>query len=140
MKAKFILMCCLFTAGLINAHAQTAPAKLTLKTCLETALANNIPVKQSELLEQNAKLNLNQSRMNRLPNVSASINYIINNGRSIDPFTNSYINQQLSSSSSTPSASVPVFKGFQTQNSIQQASYNYQASRWNCSRRKIIFR
>mgnify|MGYP001161682174 CR=1 FL=1 len=136
MKAKFILMCCLFTAGLINSYAQTAPAKLTLKTCLETALANNIPVKQSELLEQNAKLNLNQSRMNRLPNVSANLNYGINNGRSIDPFTNSYINQQLSSSSSTLSASVPVFKGFQTQNSIQQASYTYQASKMELQQEK----
>lgn len=130
------MMCMLVMAGFGNLRAQAPASKLTLKACLDIALANNIPVKQSELLEQNAKLNLGQSRMNRLPNVSASLNYGINNGRSIDPYTNSYINQQLSSSNSTLSASIPVFKGFQTQNSIQQASYNYQASKMELQQEK----
>lgn len=130
------MMCMLVMAGFGNLRAQAPASKLTLKACLDIALANNIPVKQGELLEQNAKLNLGQSRMNRLPNVSASLNYGINNGRSIDPYTNSYINQQLSSSNSTLSASIPVFKGFQTQNSIQQASYNYQASKMELQQEK----
>lgn len=136
MKTNVVMMCMLVMAGFGNLRAQAPASKLTLKACLDIALANNIPVKQSELLEQNAKLNLGQSRMNRLPNVSASLNYGINNGRSIDPYTNSYINQQLSSSNSTLSASIPVFKGFQTQNSIQQASYNYQASKMELQQEK----
>ncbi|MBK7375001.1 MAG: TolC family protein [Chitinophagaceae bacterium] len=137
MKAKVLLMMCISAVtGFSTLHAQDIPSRLTLKACLDIALANNIPVKQSELLEQNARLNLNQSRMNRLPNVSASLNYGINNGRSIDPYTNSYINQQLSSSNSTLTASVPVFKGFQMQNSIQQASYNYQASKMELQQEK----
>ncbi|HRI25920.1 MAG TPA: TolC family protein [Ferruginibacter sp.] len=136
MKTNVVMMCMLVMAGFGNLRAQAPASKLTLKACLDIALANNIPVKQGELLEQNAKLNLGQSRMNRLPNVSASLNYGINNGRSIDPYTNSYINQQLSSSNSTLSASIPVFKGFQTQNSIQQASYNYQASKMELQQEK----
>lgn len=130
MKMKTIMiLCTLVVSGFTELNAQQAIDKLTLQACLDIALANSIPVKQSELLEQNAKLNLSQSRMNRLPNVSANLNYGINNGRSIDPFTNSYINQQLTSSNSTLAASIPVFRGFQTQNSIQQAAYNYQASK-----------
>lgn len=137
MKTKVVKMLCLAAVlGAGNGYAQNNTQKLTLKTCLDIATANNIPVKQNELLEQNAKLNLNQSRMNRLPNVSASLNYGINNGRSIDPYTNSYINQQLSSSNSGITASIPVFKGFQTQNSIQQASYNYQASKMELQQEK----
>lgn len=137
MKTKVLMMMCISAVtGLINLHAQGIPSRLTLKACLDIALANNIPVKQSELLEQNARLNLDQSRMNRLPNVSASLNYGINNGRSIDPYTNSYINQQLSSSNSTLTASIPVFKGFQMQNSIQQASYTYQASKMELQQEK----
>ncbi|HQY12403.1 MAG TPA: TolC family protein, partial [Ferruginibacter sp.] len=137
MKAKVLLMMCISAVtGFSTLHAQDIPSRLTLKACLDIALANNIPVKQSELLEQNARLNLNQSRMNRLPNVSAGLNYGINNGRSIDPYTNSYINQQLSSSNSTLTASVPVFKGFQMHNSIQQASYNYQASKMELQQEK----
>lgn len=101
--------------------------KLTLKACLDIALSNNIPVKQNELQVQIAKANYNQSKYNRLPNIDANLNYGINNGRSIDPFTNGYSNQKLSSSSAGISASVPVFKGFQTKSTIQQMSLTYQA-------------
>ncbi len=137
MKAKIvILFCALAVQGSISMKAQNTGSKLSLKNCLDVALANNIPVKQSELQEQNAKLNLNQSKMNRLPNVSASLNYGINNGRSIDPYTNSYINQQLSSSNSSLTASIPVFKGMQTQNNIRQASYSYQAAKMDLQQEK----
>ncbi|MEP7256170.1 MAG: TolC family protein [Ferruginibacter sp.] len=123
-------------AILANVNAQNNPSKLTLKTCLDLALANNIPVKQNELLEQTAKVNLNQAKYNRLPNVSSAISYGINNGRSIDPFTNSYNNQQLSSSNANLQASVPVFKGFQTNNAIQRAALTYQASKQELQQEK----
>ena len=135
MKAKVLL--CLFTLiSWMHLFAQNNTSKLTLQSCLDIALANNMPVKQSELLEQNAKVNYNQSKYNRLPNVAADINYGINNGRSIDPFTNAYNNQQLSSSSAGLSALVPVFKGFQTQNAIQQASLTYQATKMELQQEK----
>lgn len=137
MKAKVllttgILTVLIFTTG----FAQNRASKLTLRACLDMALANNIPVKQNELLEQAAKANLNQSKFNRLPNISASLNYGINNGRSIDPYTNGYSNQQLSSSDAGISASVPVFKGFQVNHAIQQASLNYQASKMELQQEK----
>lgn len=116
--------------------AQENKSKLTLQNCLDIALANNIPVKQSALLEQAGKVNVNQAKYNRLPNVAAGINYGINNGRSIDPFTNAYNNQQLSSSNASLTASVPVFQGFQTQNSIKQAAFSYQASRLELQQEK----
>ena len=128
MKTKVLVMVCIFTAILCtNLYAQNN-TKLTLQTCLDIALANNIPIKQNELQEEVAKVNYNQAKYNRLPNIAADLNYGINNGRSIDPFTNGYSNQKLSSSNAGISASVPVFKGFQTKNSIQQTSLSYQAS------------
>jgi outer membrane protein len=123
-------------AFLKDADAQNSNSKLTLKACLDIALANNIPVKQNELQEQVAKVNFNQAKYNRLPNISSSLNYGINNGRSIDPFTNSYNNQQLSSSNANLQASIPVFKGFQTNNAIQQASLTYQASKMELQQEK----
>lgn len=134
MKILRILGVLLFTAAQVK--AQTNTTKLTLQSCLDMAMANNIPVKQSELQTQVNSTNLNQARYNRLPNVAASLSYGINNGRSIDPFTNSYINQQLSSSNAGLTASVPVFKGFQTNNSIQQASLTYQASKLELQQEK----
>ena len=137
MKKKLVMLLCILTSATIsNVQAQNNNSKLTLKACLDIALANNIPVKQNELQEQVAKVNVNQAKYNRLPNISSALNYGINNGRSIDPFTNSYNNQQLSSSNANLQASVPVFKGFQTNNAIQQASLIFQASKMELQQEK----
>ena len=137
MKKKLVMLLCILTSATIsNVQAQNNNSKLTLKACLDIALANNIPVKQNELQEQVAKVNVNQAKYNRIPNISSALNYGINNGRSIDPFTNSYSNQQLSSSNANLQASVPVFKGFQTNNAIQQASLTFQASKMELQQEK----
>jgi outer membrane protein len=135
MKTLWILaVSILFTAA--NLRAQTNPSALTLQTCIDIAMANNIPVKQSGLQEEAAKVNLNQSKYNRLPNISAGVGYGINSGRSIDPFTNSYNNQQLSSSNANLSASVPIFRGLQIQNAVKEASFSYQASKMELQQEK----
>lgn len=131
---KILTVSILFSAA--ELHAQTNTSKLTLQSCIDIAMANNIPVKQTGLQEEAAKVNLNQSKYNRLPNIDASVGYGINSGRSIDPFTNSYNNQQLSSSNANLSASVPVFRGFQIQNAIKQASYSYEASKMELQQEK----
>ena len=117
MKRKYFLVVSLL-AAVIFANGQAA--KLTLKDCIDTALKNNIAVQQSELLMKNAQINYKQSQNNRLPNVQSLFNYGINNGRSIDPFTNSYIDQQLKSSDASVQASIPLFNGFQLKNTIKQ--------------------
>ncbi len=135
MKTCWIL----FVTALIGSsdlQAQNNTSALTLQACLDMAMANNIPVKVTELQEQAAGLNLSQAKYNRLPSVDASVNYGINSGRSIDPFTNSYNNQQLSSSSAGMSASVPVFRGFQIKNAVKQASYTHEASKMELQQEK----
>ncbi len=136
-KLKFILIpgviIFLLTTSVL---AQDGASKLTLQNCLDIAMTNNIAVKQVGLVEQSAQLNLNQAKYNRLPNIAAGINYGINSGRSIDPFTNSYNNQQLSSSNANLTASVPVFRGFQTNNAIKQESFNFQAAKMELQQEK----
>jgi len=131
MKIKALLAGLTLIAGLHNnaAAQQSTTTSYNLKTCIDVAQANNIPVKQNELNVEAASINYNSAKFSRLPNVGAGISYGINNGRSIDPFTNGYINQQLSSSNASLSASVPVFKGFQTQRAIEQTSLSYQAAK-----------
>ena len=96
MTRRFFLLG-MMALNIFFGHAQTA--KLTLNECIETALKNNITVKQSELQMKNADINYRQAKNNRLPMLQSAFNYSINNGRSIDPFTNGYLNQQLKSSS-----------------------------------------
>jgi len=130
MKIKALLAGFALIAGVYNnAIAQTDTQAFTLKTCIDVAQANNIPVKQNELQVESASINYTGAKLSRLPNIAAGVNYGINNGRSIDPFTNGYINQQLSSSNANLTASIPVFKGFQTQHAIEQTSLTLQAAK-----------
>lgn len=116
MKRYFLFIVLFSITSIANAQAN----KLTLKDCIETALKNNITVQQTELLMKNANINYTQAKNNRLPVVQSNFNYGINNGRSIDPFTNSYIDQQLKSSDMNVQASIPLFNGFQLKNTIKQ--------------------
>ncbi len=108
-----------------NASAQ----HYTLQQCIDTALAKNIAVKQSGLLAETADVNLKQSRANLLPDLNANLNHGLNQGRSIDPFTNTYVNQSVNYANYGISSAVVLFNGMTLQNSIRQNAYAYDASR-----------
>ncbi len=110
--------------------------QFTLKECIETALKNNIGIRQGEVLKNNAGLVYSQSKNNRLPIVQSTYSYGINNGRSIDPFTNGYINQQLKSSNMDVNASVPLFSGFQLKNTIRQNELAFAGATMEWQQRK----
>ena len=117
----FVWVVTVACAAGVNAQS----AKITLQESIETALKNNIPTRQSELLMRNAEINYKQAKNNRLPSVDGQYNYGINSGRSIDPFTNGYINQKLSSSSANAQAGIPIFGGFQLKNLVKQNEYSF---------------
>ena len=108
-------------------NAQTTT--LSLKECVETALKNNIQVKQSGLQSEREQIAWKQARANLLPNLNGTFNYGWNSGRTIDPITNGYINQQLSSSGLSFNSGVILFSGFQLQNAIKQTAFAYDASK-----------
>ena len=108
----------------------------SLKQCIETAYANNLQVKQSNVQMQTAEANYNQAKNNKLPTVSGNYNFGINNGRSIDPFTNAYITQQLSSSNAGIDARLVVYNGGRLQNLIRQNAYTLQANKADLQQEK----
>ena len=124
MKRQLVVI--LLLAG-FSVTAQTKT--LTLQQCVETALNNNLQVNQSNLQMQTAEVNWQQARANMLPNISGSVNYGANQGRSIDPFTNTFINQQLNFSNLNVNGSIPLFSGLQIQNQVKQNNLAYQASK-----------
>ncbi|MBC7848817.1 MAG: TolC family protein [Chitinophagaceae bacterium] len=127
MKSVFVLavLCCSVFFG----SAQDAPAKLSLKESVDIALKNNITVKQSGLLADADQVDWQQAKANVLPDLNANWNFGWNQGRNIDPATNGYINQQLSSSGLGLSSNVILFAGLQLHNSIKQTALAYQASK-----------
>src|SRR5690606_16176609 len=100
----------------------------TLETCLDIAFENNFDLKGVKLRAESSKVNLNQAWGDIMPNLNGNYNLGINNGRSIDPFTNGYINQQLTFSNAGLSAGLPIFNGFRLKNSIKQSYLNLKAS------------
>ena len=90
--AEVVVLIILFTN--YNGYTQqNTDSVFSLKQCVDLAIANNIQVKQTELQTQTDNLAFKQAKNNRLPELSANVNHGINQGRSIDPFTNNYINQ-----------------------------------------------
>lgn len=108
----------------------TLYTRLSLKQAVELALKNNIDVKQSDLLRDVAYVNYNQARTDLLPSINGSWNYGFNQGRTIDPITNNYINQNNSSSGYSLDGSVVLFNGLRLQNLIKQYAYAYEAGKW----------
>ena len=102
--------------------------KLSLKEAIETGIANNLLVNQADLQTQREDITLKQSRADMLPNLNANANHGSNNGRSIDPFTNQYINQNVNYASYSASSNVLLFNGLSLQNRIKSNRLGYEAS------------
>jgi outer membrane protein len=102
--------------------------KWDLKRCVEYAVANNISVRQQDVQARLAALTLNQNKLARYPTASVSLNTGINAGRSIDPTTNQFTNQQLFFASTSFSTGVTVFNFFNLKNTIAGNQYDYEAA------------
>ncbi len=129
MKHRISAMAGVFLLFAIAAAGQEQVAPLTLQESVSTALKNNFDVKQSELRSESASIVLKQSRRDLLPAISGSVGHGYNQGRSIDPFTNSYIDQNVGFANYSLGGSITLFNGLLLQNSIRQNSLAYEASR-----------
>lgn len=109
---------------------------ISLQQAIDTAIANNIPVKQSNLLMEEAGVSWRQSRLNRLPDLNGNFNHGINQGRSIDPFTNSPVTQQINFAGYGLSSGVLLFNGLNLNNQVKQNAYAYEASKMEWQQEK----
>src|SRR5205085_8218396 len=128
---KQIRKCSLFFIFLYTSAYSQNTNTWSLKQCVETGIANNLQVKQSDLLVQDASVNVRQARSNRLPDLIGNLSHGINQGRSIDPFTNSYLNQSIVYGNYNLSTSLTLFNGLQLKNLVRQNALNYEAAKWD---------
>ena len=101
----------------------------SLQACVQTAIENNLDVKLSDLDMERAGVSWRQSKANLLPNISGDINHQLNQGRSIDPSNNAYVNQQNTTGSYSLSGSVTLFNGLRLLNNLKSSQYAYEASK-----------
>lgn len=115
---------------------QQVDSVLSLKECVEIGIANNALVKQADYQAVVDNISLRQSRDNRLPQISASSNYGLSQGRNIDPFTNTYLNQNVNFSNYNLSGGITLFNGGFIKNTISQNEKVAQASRLDLQQQK----
>lgn len=125
MRKLIITLSVLFFAHHSNGqHTRT----LTLTQCIDTAIQNNLAIIQADLQSKASNIQYRQAMLNRLPNLNASVGHGFNQGRSIDPFTNNYVDSRLGYGSYGLSAGIVLFNGGALNNTIAREKYNYQAA------------
>ncbi|HEY0898330.1 MAG TPA: TolC family protein, partial [Sphingobacteriaceae bacterium] len=124
-----ILVCAFLASTCVALGQDKGTPLLTLQQSVDIALANNLEVKQSELQSESASILLKQSRRDLLPAISGIIGHGFNQGRSIDPFTNSYIDQNVGFANYALGGSITLFNGLLLQKSIRQNSLAFEASK-----------
>ena len=101
----------------------------SLQKCVDHARQNSLNVKQAQYGILQSELANKQARMNRLPNLSASIRGGYQFGRTIDPTTNEFKNESIGFNGFGVDAGVTLFNGLVTTNSIKQSKFDVQAAK-----------
>jgi outer membrane protein len=121
----------------MNGRSQSIASRpLTLQEAVQTAINNNLDVKQSNLSMERAAVSWRQSKANLLPTISGEVDHTLNQGRSIDVNTNSYVNQQYTSATYSLSASIILFNGLRQLNTLKASQFAYEASKMELQQTK----
>ncbi|HEY1008736.1 MAG TPA: TolC family protein [Daejeonella sp.] len=114
---------------ILSSISLRAQEKITLKRATELVIENNLQVKQAEFSEAISDENLRQSKYSLFPTLNANTSLNFNFGRSIDPLTNQFVNQAITSTNGNISSTTPLFGGFQRINIIAQNKLQLEADK-----------
>lgn len=109
----------------------SAQESWTLQRCLEFAKDNNIQLRQSVLNQQSAELGKTQALAMMFPDLNANVGANVNFGRTIDPGTNSFVNEQVTANNFGVGTSVTLFNGLRMLNTFKQAQIDVLAARYD---------
>jgi outer membrane protein len=126
----YTLLAVIFTS---NVFAQEVE-KITLQQAVSIALENNIQIKQAKLSESISEINLSEAKSALYPTLNGNSSLNFNNGRSIDPLSNQFVNNSITSSNGSLFSSVVLFQGFQRVNQISQNKLQLQADKSQVSK------
>ncbi|MFH0866317.1 MAG: TolC family protein [Bacteroidota bacterium] len=125
---RIIIISTLFIISIPFLNAQKT---WTLQACIDYALSNNIQIKQQQLSEQLAKVNLLQSKTSLFPTLNANASHAYNYGKTIDMYTNSFATERVQSDNFYLSSSITLFSGFQLLNTVKQNKIELESSQYD---------
>ncbi|MDB5156699.1 MAG: Outer rane efflux protein [Mucilaginibacter sp.] len=136
LKRFFIVAVVLLVSEVAAAQQMITDSVLTLHQCLDLGVNNNLLVKQTEAQMEASRVYWQQARENLLPSINGSVSHSISEGRSINPFTNSYITQPITSGNYNLAGNLILSSGLTLQNNIRQTSLAYQAGQMDFEQAK----
>lgn len=123
MKKSLLVLVALICIGSVKAQVWT------LDKCVSYAMENNLNIKLSKLNVDMAEINKLDSRFSMYPNLNASASQSNSFGRAINPFTNTYVSQNVSSVNLNASTNVTVFNGFSKINAFRGDKESLEAEK-----------
>lgn len=138
IKRQYFLRYTVYTFLMVtfSALSLSAQERITLKRATELVIENNLQIKQSQFSEAISEENLQQSKLALYPTLNANTGLNFNFGRSIDPLTNQFVNQAITSTSGNISSGTALFQGFQKINQISQNKLQLDADKSNTQKIK----
>lgn len=131
MLKKYLIVFYLLTLIVGKMQAQDSLSHnqtYSLGQCIDIAIKNNADVRRSEYLAASSKVSLDQAKGNAYPTLNASLGHTFYNGRSINTYTNSYVNQSYNSGNYSINTSFTIWNGSSIQNYIKKCALDYKAS------------
>lgn len=117
--------------GLTSSNARTSDADIeevpygwSLLRCVNYAREHNLQVKSAELNERLARLQFQQTRSSKLPNINADASVGESYGRSIDPTSNQFVTKGFVYNSLSLNSSVLLFGWFQKKYQSEQNRFD----------------
>lgn len=101
----------------------------TLERCIRHALDSNLSIRQAAIQVTNNRNDLRQLQLSRYPTANAGSSLSLNNGRVIDPFTNTFDEQTIESNQLSLQSGALIYGGGQLRQSIKSQEMAYEASR-----------
>jgi len=128
MRFSKYFLTIIFLACSILAHAQKDTV-LTLQQCLDIAIKNNLTVNQDAIAAAQARVGFVQAKENLIPSITGGADRELTSGRALNPVTNSYITQSVTSDNYNVNGTVTLFNGLALQAAIKQTSLAYQSGK-----------
>jgi outer membrane protein len=126
MKHVFTFIIYVLIAG---SPALIAQEVWSLERCVRHAIDNSLFVRNTELGEKFAVIDVSQSKHARFPSLNASSGAGLNFGRIINPATNNFETENSFFSNVGLSSGILLYQGGLITNSIRQADLNLNAAR-----------
>lgn len=114
LKISLTIIILFFQRGWVFGQA------LSLKECVDIAIKNNLTYRESQILGESANIELSRAKSQIYPRIGFGTGQDLRVGRSIDRFTNTFIEEVYTTNYFGLQASMILFNGFQIKNQIRQ--------------------